>query len=560
VTLLDRIGQAWAALAGRGGARADAFGPTGGPVFGDAWLSRRGPAPARLVESFKQVVYACATLNAGGVARVPLRLYATTGAGQARPRAFAGPVRVGRRGRLERLARLPYLARQMAAAESVDEITAHPLLDALDRPNPHFDRPGLLAYLVLCLDVVGTAYVRPEGAAGLPPERLWPLQAHLVKPVAGASAAPESYTYLGETIPAAGLVRFRHLSLREPYGSGYAPAAAAAGYAGLEDKWVSIQDQILGRGPAPQAMVGPSDPKQPFGDEARRRIEALFRSRQAGAAAGGVLVVDDAYTYTPLSYRPTDLSGLEIGRYNLERTANCFGVPLPFLTGETNLANLQAAELQHGRHAVEPRCVLLAGALTLWARRFDPRLFFAFDPAVAEDEERESKVADTRLKNGSLTINEVRLEGGYEPVPWGEEPWLAATLRQPSEERPEPKPAAPPPGPAPESEPEPEPGPADDQADAEKALLGAAASILRTLEGRLARGTTPTDTDPAGPRRGLGRAGRAAADAGAAKGGGGEHLWVAGWRADQADPAAVVQGAAGGDPGDDPDDRGGPEE
>jgi phage portal protein BeeE len=557
VNLLDRIGNAWAALAGRAGARSDAFGSTGGPVFGDAWQLRRAHTPARLVESFRQVVYACATLNASGVARVPLRLYATTGGGQLRPRAFAGPVLVRRRDRLDRLASLPYLARQMAAADSVDEITDHPLLDALDRPNPHFDRPGLLAYLVLCLDVVGTAYVRPEGAAGLPPERLWPLQAHLVKPVSGPSAAPASYTYLGETIPADDLVRFRHVSLREPYGGGYAPAAAAAGYAGLEDKWVSIQEQILGRGPAPQAMVGPSDPKMPFGKETRTRLEADMRRKHSGAAAGDVLIVDEAYTYTPLTYRPTDLSGLEIGKYNLERTANCFGTPLPFLTGDTNLANLQAAELQHGRHAVEPRCVLLAGVLTLWARQFDPRLFFAFDPAVQEDEEREAKVRDTKLKNGSLTINEARLEDGYEPVGWGDEPWLASTLRQPSEERPEPKVPVPPGAPAdakPEPKDEPDPEPADDQADAEKALLADVASILRTIQGRLTRDEA---NDAAGP--GVRDPGRGDPHPQAAEGRAPEHLRAAGWRADQADPAAVVQASAEGDPGDDPDDRGGPE-
>lgn len=552
MNLFGRIAHAWAALAGRASARAEGWGPTGGPGYSDAWRTRRGPTPQRLVEAYRQVVYACASINASGVARVPLRLYATTGRGSPKPRSFAGPVEA-RRDVRRRLASVPYLARQMAAAETVDEITSHPLLDALAEPNPEFDLHSMLAYLVLCLDVVGSAYLRTEGAAGLPPEHLWPLQAHLVRPVPGASAIARRYTYAGETIEAADLIRFRHVSLREPYGPGYAPAEAAFAYAGLEAMWVSIQEQILGRGPAPTMLVSAADPKMPIGKESRARYEADLNRRLTGAAGGGAMFVDEAVHVAPLTYRPTDLSGLEISKYDLERTANCFAVPLPFLTGDTNLANLQAAELQHGRHAIEPRCCLIAAVLTRWARAFDPRLCFAFDSAVAEDEEREAKVWDVRVKNGTATINEARAEDGYEPVPWGHEPWLASTLRQPSEERPEPKPIAPPQPPDPkpaegDEKPEPEDEPAD---DAEKALLADVASILTVVRGRLDDKSGVGGTGAGGGRPGADHTRRASEGRGAR-----EHLRAAGWRGDQADVEEVVQGAGEGDLGDDRGDRG----
>lgn len=555
MTFGARLGSAWSALLGRASVRTESWGTTGGPGFSDAWRIRRGPTPQRLVEAYKQVVYACANLNAAGTARLPLRLYATTAGGQQRPRGFSQPVEVNRTGQLKRLRQLPYLVRQMSAAERVDEVTAHPILDLLDDPNPEFDRHTLIAYLVLSLDVVGTAYLRPRGGAklsagSLPPEDLWPLQAHLVKPVAGDSAIPLKYSYTGETILAEDLLRFRHLSLKEPYGSGYSPAEAAFGYAGLESMWVSIQEQILGRGPAPSAMVGPRDANMPFSEPTKKRLEASFAQKQIGAAAGQLLVCDEAYTYTPLTYRPTDLSGLEIGKYDLERTANCFNVPLPFLTGETNLANLQAAETQHGRHAIEPRSQLIATRLTRWVRQYDPRLFFAFDPAVSEDEEREAKVWDLRIKNGSATINEARLEDGCSPVAWGDEPWLPQTLRQPSEERPAPPAIKPPGEDKPKVEPEDEEDDTEEEDVTEKALLADVAAILKVVKGRLA--------DEQGEAGGAGdhHLRPRTTDPRLASAGARQHLRTSRWAADTQDPEAVVQDPGEGHPGPDPVDRG----
>lgn len=571
MNLRSRLTAAWSALTAKGMTSSDYFGPTGGPGTSDAFLSRRAPSPYRLVESFRNLVYACACLNSAGVARTPLRLYAITRKGGQRARAFAGPVPVPAR-RAKHLRGLGYVARDMQAAEAVEEITSHPLLDLLDEPNSEFDRPLLLAYLSLSIDVVGSGYVRTDdGTPGLPPQHLWPLQPQHVYPerITG-SAIPDAYIYFGERLTHEQLVRFKMVSLRDPYGPGYAPAQAAYSYGGLEELWVTSQEQLLRIGPRPSAIVGPIDPAQPFSPDQAKRLRADLNRKHAQAAGGGVIVSEGGYTFNALTYKPSEMGGTDLPRYVLERICNCFDVPVAFFTSETNLANLQAAETQHGKHGIEPRCVRIASALTRWAKRFDDRLFFAFDPAVGEDEERESRTDDRDIKNGSLTINERRTKRGLAEVPWGDEPWFSNTVTQPSEleeqrqqaqaqaEQATMTPADEGPGeepPEPPAEESPAGAQDDDDEKPEKALHPEIAATLRMVRDELARRSAPEDydddgdgddrdDDPAHPDDGPDGPGAATPEQGPP---GGEHVQPSAGGTGPADAETVVSDAGEGD-------------
>jgi phage portal protein BeeE len=57
----------------------------------------------------------------------------------------------------------------------------------------------------------------------------------------------------------------------------------------------------------------------------------------------------------PLSPRLGDPSSLLEAAATRDDIANAFGIPLAFLTKETNLANLRAAERQHLAKSIRPR-------------------------------------------------------------------------------------------------------------------------------------------------------------------------------------------------------------
>jgi hypothetical protein len=372
-----------------------------------------------------------------GVARTPLRLMtdAKKGSG-AKAKDVARPRSISRR-EFGHLKRNGYLTRSTASHEDVQEITDHPLLDMLDHPDSegYFSREDIIGLMSAYCDVVGVAYCKLDPVGGdVPPTYCWPMQAQYVVDIKLPSDPRiDHYTYFNRYYSPQEILRFRSpsLGLRDPYGRGYSPTFAALQYAMLEDKYVAVQDELLA-GPVPKLLISPKDATMPFGEPERKRYEQDVERLHARGKGGRVIATNGAVDINPISYPPTDLGGMELSKYDLERTCNVFGIPIAYFSTETNLANLQAAESQHARTAIEPRCKSIAGTLTRLAQRFDERLFFAFDCAIEEDKEREAKIVDMGIKSGRITINEANTDSPWEPKEWGDQPWLPGTLQQPT--------------------------------------------------------------------------------------------------------------------------------
>lgn len=120
-----------------------------------------------------------------------------------------------------------------------------------------------------------------------------------------------------------------------------------------------------------------------------------------------------------------DLAALADQRATREDVCNAFGVPIAFLTSQTNLANLQAAEQQHLAQAIRPRLRRRDEKLNEGlVPRFDPtgRLFLASDEPAPGDRALRLRQQEVHLRLGVRTINEVRSDEGLPPVPWGDTP------------------------------------------------------------------------------------------------------------------------------------------
>jgi phage portal protein BeeE len=421
----------------------------GGPWFSDAFRSRRAPTPHELIDAYKSIVYACVNLNANAVARTPLRLYAITKGGQARPKCGVKGVS---RATAARLKGLSYAAKAMAGAQEVEEVTDHPLLDAVMRVNDELDHIQLLLYTTMSLDICGNAYWWPSIGAYSLPDEIWALPPHLVQPVfASGNLVPDRYTFGGRDYAREELIRFRRLSARNPYGQGYGPEQASIEYARLEDTFVSMQDNALSNAPRPSVVISHKDPKGAFGPAERVRLDHSVNAKARAGNAGRALIVDGAADVKTLKYDRVDTGVREISDYDLERIANCLDVPVSMLrTEDVNRANAEAGLEQHGRNAVEPRCKLIASGLTGFTRRLDPkgvrgydRLFWAFDPVVAADKQAEGELHKTYVAMG-LPPNVALTEAGYDAVEGGDVSLIPSTL-VPLEQAvrpPEPVPAA----------------------------------------------------------------------------------------------------------------------
>lgn len=415
----------------------------GGPAFTDPFQSRRAPSPWQLVENYNSLIYAMVARNRDAITRLPLRLYADGSRAQGgKPRSACDPIECPRHVG-QRLARAGMVSE--SAIDQVYEIRTHPFLDTLDRPDPYgyFDKQKLIGAVVAYMDVVGWSIIVPEGGgwdwrkpnnrAKGPPEYLWVVYPQYTTPVRyGQSPLINFFQYFADKLPFTEVMWFRHnISLRDAYASAFSPTYAAETYRLLEQEQVQTLSQVLGLGPRPNMIFTAKDSQFTAGENERKRFEQDLNRRQAAGNAGGVLVSNGAYEATPINYSPADMAGEEMAKYAIYAMAAIFGQPATYYTVDSNLANLQAADAQHARMGVEPRCRSIEGTLNWLVKSWDPRLFVRFDPALPEDEVARQQVVDMQLKSGQITINEANEEARWPDKPYGDAAWLPGTLRQP---------------------------------------------------------------------------------------------------------------------------------
>lgn len=421
-----------------------------GPIWIDAYQTRRAPTPVELVEGFKAVTWACNLLNQNGVARTRLGLYATTSEGQVKPKRWSCPTQPLRPAvkAMVRKAGTPnqceaWIQRKAAAAD-VDEVVEHPLLEMLHRVNDDWDTDLLIRYLVACMDIVGWFFVLPEASGSSVagrnvPDLLWPLLAQYVIPfrVSGGSLT-QYYRYFSAEYEPKTLIRGRCVSLRDPYGLGYGPAQAAWAYIGLNDQFTSVQENLMTQGGRISGYLTDGDATNPIGKPEAERAEQRINATWTRGNSGRIPYLPGAFKFTPLAWPPRDLAELQISDNALLRIANCFGVPISLLkTEDVNRANADAGHLQHSKLAIDPRCHLIATALTRWARNYGEehglpgwdRLFFAFDNPVTEDAASNATIFNGYVDRGVMTRNEVRGELGYEPIDGGDELLVPGSLK-----------------------------------------------------------------------------------------------------------------------------------
>jgi len=408
-------------------------------AWADAFQTQPRPTDATLVDEFKGVAYSCASLNAEAVARVPLKLYVQTSGAQAAPKcatkALAPRQEAWVRGR-----------RRLAKAVRVEEVLEHPMLDLLERSNPSFGDFALHEITALYLEQVGSGYWWIERNALGVPWAVWILQPQFVSVLRDAKTnLVTGYEYgqgvSKKTYRAGEVVAFHFPNLTNPYGGGWSPAHAAFEAINLLNKDASYQALVMDRRARPDAVVSPRDKDSQMGLAQARRLETWFKRKFRQGGAGGVLVAEDPLTVTPLTFSSRDMEFIR--RYGVNKVAilNAYKVPPALLDSSKTRAELEAALVQHGRNAVDPRCKRRDEAISRQlCPMYDPtgRLFVMSDDPVPEDRAAAVKVWAEEAKAGLRTINEIRTDEGAKPVPWGDAPWFPAMNVQPG--------TAPPPG------------------------------------------------------------------------------------------------------------------
>ena len=119
-------------------------------------------------------------------------------------------------------------------------------------------------------------------------------------------------------------------------------------------------DQLLGTGARPNIVFSAKDPDRAPGEDERRRYEAELNTFHSRGRAGRAIVTTGAWDVTPVNYQGFDTGEMDVNNYNMERMCNCWGVPVAYMSRESNLANLQAADKFHAKYGINPRAWCIA--------------------------------------------------------------------------------------------------------------------------------------------------------------------------------------------------------
>ena len=428
-SILQRIAR-W--LWGKSAPRALAGPQWFGPGTIDAFRRRRPPSPAELLNELKNTAWTCATINAAVCASFPPKLYVSTGAGQAPPRARTRRLDAETTSRLRDAS---HLALHTQKALTIEEVVEHPLLTLLRQVNPVHNSFDLWELTELYLEVQGSTYwlLDIDPVLGIP-TNIWILPSQNVTPKRKPNSPNlvDYYEYHGlmrEEFPAERVIHFRFPDPRDPYASGLSPLRACYEQVALTSDFAAMKRSIYDNTGVPSVVLTSGENT---GEEERARLEQQWEQKFSRGGSGKALVTGAKWNVSVLSHSMGDLAALADMQATKEDIANAFHVPLPFLTGRTNLANMQAADHHHKSLSITPRLrrrdEKLNEQLVPW---FDPtgRLFLASADPIPANQDQLLQLEQAHLKFGVRTINEVRAARGLSPVPWGERPWLPNNLQ-----------------------------------------------------------------------------------------------------------------------------------
>ncbi len=423
-----------------------------GPLFSDRDRTRRSPSDAERVELYRSIVYICCRINFNAFSKQNLHLYAMTGRGQSRIRLLDHQTDGVNWFQSKYIKSIAELRPYTKGVQKIEEIVDHPLLQAIHHPNKRWDHVGMMRYQSLCLDLFGRAHWWMENFQNVRVQNVWPLLSQYMRPnKEGEYELVEYFNYGNMRIPYEEVMEVRDVSLRDPYALGMSPTEASYAHSDLFDMFVSYERNLFEQGAAPRLIISNKDQESGLGPRERERLQRDINYSLVRGQQGIAWVVDGALTVTPVSFLPEGMAKLNIGKETMSRVAGAFGVPVSMVDStDANRSINQEDKKTHLQLAIEPRCALVASALTKWTREqgkiidgrlkaagsqirtgFD-RLVWAFDNPLPEDEERQAKIYDMYLRNGSMEINEVRVSRGLEERPYGNEPWIQIALTQPS--------------------------------------------------------------------------------------------------------------------------------
>jgi HK97 family phage portal protein len=324
--------------------------------------------------------------------------------------------------------------------EGAAELSAHPLLDLIARPNPRQDGASFLESVASHLLLAGNAYIEAVGLAGegsahgnMQVRELYALRPDRMKVVPGVDGWPQAfdYTVSGSTVrfdQAHALPPILHLSLFNPLDDyyGLSPLEAAACAVDTHNSAAKWNKALLDNAARPSGALvyGGAEGSVLSDDQFVRLKKELADQYEGPNNAGRPMVLEGGLDWKAMSLSPKDMDFLEAKHSAAREIALAFGVPpmLLAIPGDNTYSNYQEANRVFWRATVLPLGARIGASLTQWlAPAFGAGLSLAIDTDRIEALSPDRAALWERVtKAPFLTVNEKRAAVGFGQVAGGD--------------------------------------------------------------------------------------------------------------------------------------------
>lgn len=292
--------------------------------------------------------------------------------------------------------------------ENASEVTSHPMLDLLRRPNPAMMRIPFWGSVSGYLDTKGEVPIIKERAQDGKPLELWPVPPHWLRETPSAGRPFYTFQWMGWTrqVPEADVLYLAHPELTNPYGRGRGTGEALADELDIDEFAAKhIAAFFYNRG-LPDVFISLKGIKdQKTAEQWEERIRNKYRGSQRAWQAH---ITNYEMQFHPVTQNFRDAQLRELRTIQRDTFLQVFGVP-PEVMGivdNSNRATIGAADYLFTSKVICPRLDFLADGLTEIAREWDDRLFVAYESPVEEDAEFRLRVM--QVQPALFTKNEWR--------------------------------------------------------------------------------------------------------------------------------------------------------
>lgn len=327
----------------------------------------------------------------------------------------------------------------LLAYEGKRELSEHPFLTVLARPNPWQSGPEMLDALVSYYKLAGDGYLEAVELDGEIRE-LYALRPDRMRAIPGRRGYPAAWEYSvdgttkhrfdvdvmpGEQSP---ILHIREFHPLDDWG-GLSPVEAAAFAIDVHNAAGGYNKALLDNSASPSGALvykGGEEGDGTLTDDQFARLKAQLDEKHMGPKnAGRPMLLEGGLEWQAMGMSPKELEFVSGKREAAREIALAFGVPpmLLGIPGDNTYSNYQEARLALYEETVLPLVDKVCEAISNWVKPTYPGLRIGYDEdAIPSLAARREKVWDKVSGSSFLTTDEKREAVGYSAYKPGTSP------------------------------------------------------------------------------------------------------------------------------------------